>query len=93
MALVSTRIDADADRDTWHLENVATAMVALGEILAKDGYRGAPIFDGLSQVVGLEINGPNTHAEARIGDYLVEDIGIRAFTAETYAANYTAREA
>ncbi len=88
MALVSKRIDPDADRDSWQLTDVTAALLALGEIIAK-GYRGGPIFDASSQVIGIEINGDNTHAEARIGDWLVEDIGIRAFTADTYAANYT----
>lgn len=88
MALVSKLIDPDPDLDSWHLTDVPAALLALGEIIAK-GYRGGPIFDATSQVIGIEINGDNTHAEARIGDWLVEHVGIRAFTADVYAANYT----
>ena len=88
MALVSNRIDGAADRDSWHLVDVPAALLALGEVIAK-GYRGGPIFDATSQVIGIEVNGDNTHAEARIGDWLVEDIGIRAFTADVFSANYT----
>lgn len=95
MTLMSTRKDPTAGRRTWHLTDMPTAMIALSEILALQdengislGYRGAPLFVN-SQVVGLEINGPNTRAQqAMIGDFLVEDIGIRAFTADLYAANY-----
>ncbi len=92
MSLTSDRINPTDGRDTWHIADVPTALAAYAEIIAK-GYRGAPVFDATQKVIGLEINGDNTHAEARIGDWLVEDIGIRAFTPEVYAANYTTREA
>jgi len=88
MASVSKLTVPDPDLDSWHLTDVTAALLALGEIIAK-GYRGGPIFDATSQVIGIEINGDNTHSEARLGDWLVEHIGIRAYTDSVYSANFT----
>lgn len=78
------------EHPAWHLAD-KVAMIGAFSDLMEDGWRGGvnPLGDGYR----LELNRGDQNMTADIGDWLVDDYGLRKITAEERAANYDVVEA
>lgn len=77
----------------WNLISEADMLDALA-YLSNDGWRGAVYFDSTNATWRLELNADNPirHLIASIGDWIVDDMGVRLITAAECAENYEAAE-
>lgn len=76
------------DLTGWHLVGPAELMEAFTALTAL-GWRGG-ISAGETGTLRLELNAdnPTRHIIASVGDYLIDDMGLRLLTAEEFSANY-----
>ena len=82
-----------ADLQAWNLID-QSAMVDALTALMSSGWRGAISYDAVSDVWRLELNAdqPARQVIASLGDWLVEDIGLRKLSAAEFDANYEVQE-
>ena len=80
------------DLPGWHLVGPAEMMEAFTELSAQ-GWRGGISSD--NGVLRLELNAdnPQRHIIATIGDWLIDDMGLRLVTDAEYSDNYDQVEA
>lgn len=76
------------DLDGWELSGPAEMMAAFTDLSAQ-GWRGGISADE-NGTLRLELNAdnPQRHIVASIGDYLIDDMGLRLLTSAEAAANY-----
>jgi hypothetical protein len=76
------------DIDGWHLTGPADMMAAFTDLSAH-GWRGGISADE-NGTLRLELNADNPQRQitAEIGDYLIDDMGLRLLTSAEAAANY-----
>jgi hypothetical protein len=77
----------------WHLAAPADMIAALSDLSAL-GWRGGVNCDDTGVIWRLEINadGPTRQITASLGDWLVDDMGLRLLTAAEVADNYDETE-
>jgi len=77
----------------WHLISQADMLDALG-YLSDEGWRGAVSFDSTNATWRLELNADNPirNLIATIGDWLIDDMGLRKLTDAECADNYEAAD-
>lgn len=73
----------------WHLTDQAEMVSALTE-LKSAGWRGAISYDDTNDVWRLELNADNPTRQiiAAVGDWLVNDLGVRKVSDADVAENY-----
>ena len=78
---------------TWHLAEPSDMIAALTTLIAQ-GWRGGVTCDETGTTWRLEVNidNPTRQISASLGDWLVDDMGMRLLTATEVADNYTETE-
>ena len=75
----------------WHLADAAAMLAALDD-LATVGWRGGLTNVGAVWRIELNADDPTRQVVAETGDWLIDDFGLRALSAEDYDDNYEVAE-